>query len=835
MAGHKARATRATMDGRNGATVAERAIAPMMIATNQRDSRRSGDPSAPRSRSKTRDLHERSSSASNGRGDSREDYGRRGSSSRDGSGSSRDDYGDGRRSGSSRDDYGDARRSGSGSSRGGNDDGRRGGSGSSRGGYDDSRRDGGSRNSSSSRSGDSRRAYDQADAPDRYDSPRSRGRSSTRSFADEERTRPPSASDSRDDRRGSGDAWGGGSSRAPRGSSADDWGRGGNGRSSRGIADGAAGWGAVADGFSIGDDSPWPDEPQEWSTWSDNGPKGKNAKVKRGKGETPATGGGIKARFKRAWAKPMQRGVIIVVLVSLGLCTISSLLTGIVGASSVDPALWNAYVGYTHLKTGETLLKSLTTGSMNTSTVREAEQYFLASQQDFTASHDAMLKIPSFAETAPFVGNKVQVGIRLTALAATFSQLAAVGCDAGSILVGAVANPFGSTVANGSAPATPTPGSSTAKPVATATSSTGLTPANLTQIQKDLKTINDLLTAAAPQIDAIQPGDLSFQPKLESEFNQFKAMLPQIHSYLDEATTIMGIAGPLLGIGHPAYYFVELLDSTEIRPGGGFIGNYGTMIVKGGVLAGLHVQDVDLLDQPFTSAGGCIPMPTRYLWFTYSEGITCWSLRDSNFEPDFPTSAQYGEQNYSLEGGPYTFQGVVAITPWMIEKFIALTGPIAVPEVKDPTTGKTVVVTSTNLVDMIHQFQLGAGHGSNNIPDPASQTSQRKAFTGFLFKHFMDKLKTVIKNNKTGVLKTILNALATKDVQIYFNNPVAEGLLKKYNMASVVLAPKTGDSQLVVDANVIANKANNFITYTLNDTVTINKAGDATHNLTLDL
>ncbi|HEX8731940.1 MAG TPA: DUF4012 domain-containing protein [Ktedonobacterales bacterium] len=841
-----------------------------------RNSRRLADSEAPRPRPKTRDLNERSSSPANGRTDSSRDGHGRASGSRGGDGRS----GDGRGG-----EHDGSRRSGSGS-------------GDSRRAHDQavapdryesprsrSSSRSGSRTEDRSRSdaGRSRAASNSGSRDDdraRYDEGRSRGSSSSGSRDD--RSRGSSSSGSRDDRsqaplysgprpddrRGSGagsgwdDGWDDGRDvrRASRGASADGWGRGDPGqRASRSRAGANDGWGGGWDdsanksrgasksrgannswgnGWDADDELAWPSvESPAWDTWGDSGPGNKRAAGggKRGKQGLGAHIMGAPGRFwERHGTTPLRRGVIIVVLMALALCTFSSLLTGLVGASSVGPAAVNAYLGYNHLKDGEAKLKSLQHGSLSAATVLGAEQDFLASQVEFAAAHAALERVPSVAETSPFVGNKIQVGLRLTALASTFSEIAVYGCNAGALFVGAVANPFGGSLANGSAVTTsatpPASATKTATPTPTPAlpSARGLTEDNLKTIQTDLTTISGLLVGANAQINAIQPGDLSFQPKLASEFNQFKTLLPQIQGYLNDVMTLMPVLGPMLGVGHPQYYLVELLDSTELRPSGGFIGNIGTMAVSGGIMTSLHVQDVDLLDRPFEFAGQCIPFPPQYQWFEISEGVPCWSLRDSNFETDFPTSAQYAEQNYTTEGGPYAVQGVVAITPWLIEKLIALTGPIAVPEM-----GAGVVVTSTNLVNLIHQFQLGKGHGSEYIPDPASLTSARKAFTGFLFKHFMTKLKTVLSGKKAQLLKVVLDAFATKDVQVYFNNPIAEGMLKKFNLASVIVAPKTGDTQLLVDANVIANKANNYITYTMNDTVTIDKSGAATHNLTL--
>jgi len=534
---------------------------------------------------------------------------------------------------------------------------------------------------------------------------------------------------------------------------------------------------------------------------------------------------------------------MIFMLVTLLLCAFSSVLAGLAGATAGVPAIVQMMQGYTHLKNGETLLKSLTTGSLSKATVTQAQAEFAASQQDFTQAHANLARLPGFDYSAPMVGGKIELALKLTALAATFSQMGADACDAGALVVGAISNPFADTVANGKALATPVPGStavSTAVPGPTFTpappTNIGLTPANFATIQTKLASVNTLLNDSTAQINALSPSDFSFDAKIAATFGKLKAALPQIKQYLSLAMTILPVAGPLLGIGTPSKYLVELLDSTELRPGGGFIGNYGTMVVSGGILSSLHVTDVDLLDRPFETNGGpggtpgCISAP-QYQWFT-SVVVQCWSLRDSNLSADFPTTAMSGETHYHLEGGQDQFQGVIAITPWLIEKLIAITGPVTIPEFKAPNGGP-VIVTSTNMVDLIHCAQLCPGHKSDLVQAVGTGTSQRKIFTADLFKNFLALVKTKLKSDKTAFVKAALDALATKDLQVYFNNPQAEALLTKFHFDSTIQAPKTGDSLMVVDANIIANKANNSFTYTMDDQVSLDNSGTATHHLTL--
>src|SRR5262249_31744287 len=155
----------------------------------------------------------------------------------------------------------------------------------------------------------------------------------------------------------------------------------------------------------------------------------------------------------------------------------------------------------------------------------------------------------------------------------------------------------------------------------------------------------------------LSPSDLDLDPRLGLGIAAFRDALPRIQQTLADADAVLGVAPAVLGIGTPSNYLVEQLDSTELRPGAGFIGTFGIATLSGGRLTDLHITDVDLLDRIFERNGGHISLPAEYSWFPW--GSYSWGFRDSNLEADFPTSAKYGESSYHAEGGDVDVQGVI--------------------------------------------------------------------------------------------------------------------------------------------------------------------------------
>jgi len=453
--------------------------------------------------------------------------------------------------------------------------------------------------------------------------------------------------------------------------------------------------------------------------------------------------------------------------------------------------------GAARLQDAESVIKGLTSGSFSMQDLERAHQDFITAASNFTQVQSDLEQVPGFATNIPKYGALLHPALHILPLAIELSQAGITGTNMLNLILSRLANPF-----NGKGQ--------------------GLTPADLTTIRQDIAQIEATLNTAVNQINHLQPADLQVDPRIGPAIASFRAELPKLQSGMQTIQEVLNVAPTILGIGQPASYLIEQMDSTELRPGGGFIGTYGIATVSGGRLSNIFMTDVDLLDHPFEANGGTIPFPPQYQWFTLAP---TWSLRDSNLDADFPTSAYYGEQNYHLEGGNVALQGVIAITPWFIKDAMEVTGPIYVSEYHE-------TVTAQNLIDRIHYHQLKAAEGADYVPSPDGHSSLRKRFTSYLFATFMQKVSQVASKDMGKFVHVIATAMQTKDIQIYFNSPQAEALLQQYHLASTIQAPP-GDGSFVVDANVIANKANDFITYNRTDQITIDAAGDAVHTTTL--
>src|SRR6266702_1617228 len=458
-----------------------------------------------------------------------------------------------------------------------------------------------------------------------------------------------------------------------------------------------------------------------------------------------------------------------------------------------------AQTGIKHLQTAEALLKALPKNPLDTHSVSQAQHEFAAASTDFVQLKNDLKSLPGISLSIPVYGPRLRAALHVLPLAIEVSQVGVVACNTLNLIIAKFHDPFN-------------------------TQQHGLTQADLTFIDANFHQIKGALNLVVKQVSQLQPADLQIDPRMSKLVATFHKDIPALQAWLGAVEKLLPVVPTLLGIGTPTNYLIEVLDSTELRPGGGFIGNYGIATISGGRLTAAHITDTYLLDRAYNGAGHSIPYPSAYTWFDLAPAS--WNLRYSNLDADFPTAARYAELNYMQDGGNVPVQGVIAITPALIQHALAITGPINVPEYHE-------TVTAQNLVDRIHYYQVGpgtTGHGESLSPDGLSTV--RKHFTALLAKHFLDRVRQVSSSALPRLLQLIINSLRSKDVQVYLNPSSAEKLLQSSHLDSSIQS-QGGDSLFVVDANISPSKANRLITNTLNDQVAIDEKGNAIHHTTI--
>ena len=371
--------------------------------------------------------------------------------------------------------------------------------------------------------------------------------------------------------------------------------------------------------------------------------------------------------------------------------------------------------------------------------------------------------------------------------------------------------------------------------LATQGSASSITAADLSQAQGVLADATGRVQDALAAYTQLDPAALPSQLRPGTKLGGYLQLLPLAPQVVAELSTLMQGVSSLLGVGQPADYLVMALDRSELRPVGGFAGNYGILELDNGRQSTAHpfsLSDVYVLDQqyfqsqlPASPVQDCIgegTQPPEYYWWWPYRNLGCqygWGLRDSGLSPSFPIDAQTAmqivEQTPNAVPNDASLQGVIAFTPVLIERLMSVTGNITLPQY-----GSDAVVTPKNLEYLIHKYQLVDNTGQ----------ADRKTFTHDLSIAMLAKIKTLHGSQLKTLFSIVEKSLKSKDLELYFANPNAELILQQLGLASDIQTGN-GDGFYVVDTNDGGNKANAYVSEQQTDVVTLLPNGGALHQL----
>jgi len=354
-----------------------------------------------------------------------------------------------------------------------------------------------------------------------------------------------------------------------------------------------------------------------------------------------------------------------------------------------------------------------------------------------------------------------------------------------------------------------------------------LTLTDLQNLQQALTHADERLAEVAQRLDGLDLNQLSLTDAQRATFTALRGQLPHFRDVLRQASPWAPAIAWMLGVGQPRQFLVQTLDRAELRPSGGFTGDYGVLTVADGKIQPFALYNVNDIDYGLKTNGwifGKRP-PAQYSWWPFAN----WGLRDANLSPDFPTTAKIIMDVFRNEGGG-AVDGVIQVSPVVVAHVLNVTGPISVPEYQE-------TITADNLEAKIHYYQQDpAGIAKQQQLNPNDHThSLRKRFTQLLAQLLQDKVKRLPLSQFMLVVKQVWKDIGAKDLQLYVTNQQVEDLLVKRRAAGLMDTTAKIDGFALVQANVSAAKSTPYIAVTQRDDITLDAQGGALHQLTITL
>jgi hypothetical protein len=319
-----------------------------------------------------------------------------------------------------------------------------------------------------------------------------------------------------------------------------------------------------------------------------------------------------KRRFTRYW-------ILSVVLLLLLMAAILTPLIVVVSYGVNAYATYNllrahAYGGVQHLLT----VKALFTGASSHPTSVLDPSKLTHARQEIVAAHDDFVQVRLLLDNTPLIHTVTQYLPQYRSQIASVRAASQVGIDATLIgeevmstalkLAPRFQNPLLSTNSH--------------SPLVTAS---------------DLQLIGSTIDAIMPHLNDIQVQSrtLSLQslPISSSQRTQLQQgfqLLPQVQALLQRGRELLGPANWLLGVDQPRVFLVQTMDRAELRPTGGFTGQYGELSINSGRVGPFSLHDISGVEYSDNSPTVGQLAPTAYRsWWPFAN----WGLGFARLEP----------------------------------------------------------------------------------------------------------------------------------------------------------------------------------------------------------
>jgi len=292
------------------------------------------------------------------------------------------------------------------------------------------------------------------------------------------------------------------------------------------------------------------------------------------------------------------------------------------------------------------------------------------------------------------------------------------------------------------------------------------------------------------------------------KFSELDSQLPEINSYLNGFLANDTIFTDVLGGNGERKYLILFQNNQEMRATGGFIGTYGILDINNGQIKnffmdGIYNPDGQLKDKIVP------PVPIQKI-------SAAWSLHDSNWFPNFPTSAEKAEDFYQKDGGP-TVDGVITLTPTVLQQLLAITGPIDMPDYG-------VTIDKDNFITNIEQeVEVNYDKTLNQPKKILSDLAPKLLDKIFSMKNLDDQAK---------ILNVLYGSLNQKQILLYSNNYNIESTISQMGWSGEILNTDK-DYLSVINTNINGFKTDGVIDESITHQAQIADDGSITDTVTV--
>ncbi|MBU2566769.1 DUF4012 domain-containing protein [Patescibacteria group bacterium] len=257
-------------------------------------------------------------------------------------------------------------------------------------------------------------------------------------------------------------------------------------------------------------------------------------------------------------------------------------------------------------------------------------------------------------------------------------------------------------------------------------------------------------------------------------------------------------------------YLFVFQNNAELRPSGGFMGSVAEIRLDRGRIESIYVPPggtYDLKGQLTERVQS--PRPLQLI-------NPLWQFQDANWYADFPQTAEQIRWFWSKSGQP-TLDGVIAVNADFMNKVLAVTGPIEMPEYGKTITADNFFIETQKAVELEYDKE-------DNTP---------KKFIGDLFDALLAKLPEMDKSDWLALAASASEGLKTKDIQVAMFDKDDAAFVNRFGWNGR-LKEAPGDSLAIIGANIAGQKTDIVVEESVKHETNIHADGTITDKLIIN-
>ncbi|MHB1295996.1 MAG: DUF4012 domain-containing protein [Anaerolineae bacterium] len=274
------------------------------------------------------------------------------------------------------------------------------------------------------------------------------------------------------------------------------------------------------------------------------------------------------------------------------------------------------------------------------------------------------------------------------------------------------------------------------------------------------------------------------------------------------------LAADWLGDGQPHQALLLVQNSDELRATGGYISAVAALRVQGGAVETPRYLSSDELES-YAAVHPAAPDALRRMM-----GAGVLLLRDGNWSPDYPTTAEVVAALYALETGEQV-DLVVAIDTAVVDAMLTVFGPLVLPRYNVAVSVEDYYETAA----LFWAQPLDAPALGGSEAEFQEWLAHRKDFGSALLEAVQARAEALSAEDASRLLVALARSAQTHDLLAWApGQPSLQEHLRRAGLDGGVRSTE-GDYLMVVDSNVGWNKADRHIARSIDYAVSLEPEG----------